>query len=230
MSSVDLLKLDCEGADLAIMHSLLAYCDKWPATFPRIVAFETNLLSSSGGVDEIVGGLCRRGYRVLRRGFDTILKRETNVPWVPCCKFYDGSCTNDNRCFFDHVRKADASSLSTHVCCYGEQCSHGHGGVKPKCIVCGDRVGLRQIHCKSCWRRRLWVRDDLQDEQSAYWNAGSGRFLNPGESKRKNEKYFQILPIGERGSFRQFGSGGSGLAVRLGGSVRAVRFGSRPPW
>lgn len=177
VGSVDLLKIDCEGADLEILRSVVAYCVKWPASFPRIISFETNQLVSSMDVNKMVRCLRRHGYRILSRGHDTTLKRERNVPVVHCCNFlYYGLCSNGKQCFFDHVSPARNKSSATKLaCCYGKQCSRGHGGVVPKCIVCSYTVHINQCFCHWCWEDRWRMRDATrkapENEQFAYWNA-----------------------------------------------------------
>ena len=178
IASVDLLKLDCEGADLDILRSVVAYCDKYSCTFPRIIAFETNRLTSTPDVDKVLDSLCERGYRILSRGNDTVLKRVSKESWIHCCDFLYGTCTRGDSCFFDHdytLPACGSPTVDTRMCCFGQQCSRGHGGTTPKCIVCGSIVKTNRCYCTRCWKYRMRMRYEINqrphDEQSAYWNA-----------------------------------------------------------
>ena len=62
----DVVQLDCEGKDCAILRSMLRhYDDDW--NLPRVIAFEANHLTPSAEVDATVKSLCDRGYSVKYR-------------------------------------------------------------------------------------------------------------------------------------------------------------------
>eukprot|EP00747_Dinoflagellata_sp_TGD_P170711 gnl/TRDRNA2_/TRDRNA2_202972_c0_seq1.p1 gnl/TRDRNA2_/TRDRNA2_202972_c0~~gnl/TRDRNA2_/TRDRNA2_202972_c0_seq1.p1 ORF type:complete len:346 (+),score=13.33 gnl/TRDRNA2_/TRDRNA2_202972_c0_seq1:117-1154(+) len=156
VSSIDILKTDCEGSDCDVLQGVIEYCDEWPQTFPRIICFETNELSDERTVQWTIEQLQQRGYRVLSQGRDTTLKRSSAVPLI-CCDFLDGSCMLGEACFFDHPRDEQPSSRSGHspACCYGPHCIRGHGGVVPTCCVCGTlTVHTRCCWCDTCWEKR----------------------------------------------------------------------------
>ena len=63
---VDVVQLDCEGKDCAILRGLLRhYGDDWD--LPRIIQFEANHLTPDAEVDATVKSLCDRGYEVRYR-------------------------------------------------------------------------------------------------------------------------------------------------------------------
>ena len=62
----DVVQLDCEGKDCAVLRSMLKhYDDDW--NLPRVIAFEANHLTPSAEVDATVKSLCDRGYSVRYR-------------------------------------------------------------------------------------------------------------------------------------------------------------------
>ena len=147
---IDVLKLDCEGADCEILSGLMDYCDKCPATFPRIIAFETNKLSCQETVKSTISLLEQRHYEVISQGDNTILKRRPqNWGMSPsvCCAFLRGQCLWGERCFFDHGSNQD----TPRECCFGSECVYGHGGVKPRCCKCRATTESRSCYCKGCW-------------------------------------------------------------------------------
>ena len=150
IGSIDVLKLDCEGADCEVLHGLMDYCDSWPETFPRIIAFETNDLSCEETVKRTISRLNSRGYEVLSKGRDTILKRRSPRVLV-CCAFLRGECPWGRSCFFDHQSSQDAA----RGCCLGWRCAHGHGGALSCCCRCDATPVFRSCYCEDCWRRKL---------------------------------------------------------------------------
>ena len=146
--SIDLLKLDCEGADCDILQGLIDYCDNWPEAFPRIISFETNGLTSNQVIGRVLSELKVRGYGVLYRGRDTVLKYR-HAEQVVCCDFLNGYCRNADACYFDHTNKPKAGR-----CCYGDQCTRRHGDVTPLCIVCKRSAQQNCCFCYACWQQR----------------------------------------------------------------------------
>ena len=70
--TADVVQLDCEGCDCAILRSMLRhYDDDW--NLPRVIAFEANHLTPSEEVDATVKSLCDRGYSVRFRGAMNIM-------------------------------------------------------------------------------------------------------------------------------------------------------------
>lgn len=72
LGSVDVVQLDCEGMDCAILRGLMAYCDVYPRAYPRVIQFEANYLTAAQEIDETVAALCARGYKVRTRGHANI--------------------------------------------------------------------------------------------------------------------------------------------------------------
>lgn len=174
IASIDILKIDCEGSDCDILRGLMDYCDKWPATYPRIISFETNHLSKKSDVQNTLSALRARNYSTIHEGQDTVLKRMHTS--VLCCDFLHGTCFNGRKCYFDHSRgPRDKDTL----CCYGDQCLRGHGGVIPSCIMCNRHSAGSCLYCKGCWATRCREtrsatqrRDGLpEDLQRAYWDG-----------------------------------------------------------
>ena len=124
--SIDVLKIDCEGADCDILHGMLTYCVAWPEALPRVICFETNKLTRITGINKMISALHAKDYVVVYRGHDTILKRKMLEP-VICLDFLCGLCKYEEAfCFFDHP----TGHLSNAVrCCYGDECVRSHGGV-----------------------------------------------------------------------------------------------------
>ena len=174
IASIDVLKIDCEGADCDILQGVIRYCDRWPATYPRIISFETNHLSKRGDVQSMLSALRARNYVTIHQGHDTVVKRMGTG--AICCDFLHGTCLNGKNCFFDHSWGARDKDV---VCCYGDQCLRGHGGAAPTCIICNRHSGNNRLFCESCWATR-W--DGLQrgaarrneptkNLQRAYWET-----------------------------------------------------------
>lgn len=68
VGSVDVLQLDCEGKDCAILRGLLAHCRTHPERQPRIIQFEVNYLTDEMEVEETIIALEAVGYKVKWRG------------------------------------------------------------------------------------------------------------------------------------------------------------------
>ena len=64
VTSVDVVQLDCEGKDAAIVRGLAKYCEKHPAAWPRVIQFEANQLTPELEVRHAVGLLKQNGYMV----------------------------------------------------------------------------------------------------------------------------------------------------------------------
>ena len=76
VASVDVVQIDCEGKDCAILRGLLAYCADRPQAFPRVIKFEFNHLSSHAEADEVLDKLRRHGYVVRSQtGNDVVVER-----------------------------------------------------------------------------------------------------------------------------------------------------------
>ena len=61
VTSVDLVQLDCEGKDAAIVRGLANYCEKHPAAWPRVIQFEANNLTPALEIHAVVGLLLENG-------------------------------------------------------------------------------------------------------------------------------------------------------------------------
>jgi len=72
VTSVNLLALDCEGHDCAILRGLLRGCREHPPWHPKLIMFETNGMSDEtfgpGTEQRMVRELEERGYAVLHGG------------------------------------------------------------------------------------------------------------------------------------------------------------------
>ena len=74
---VDVLQLDCEGRDCAILRGLMRYCRAHPWSFPRIIQFEANHLTPAFEVETTLANLARCGYRITYRSeFNVMVTRE----------------------------------------------------------------------------------------------------------------------------------------------------------
>lgn len=78
ITSINLLKIDTEGADCRILNQLWDYLDGKPSTqYPEKVIFETNLHTSEEEILKTVERSCGLGYTSQRLDMNTILtKRE----------------------------------------------------------------------------------------------------------------------------------------------------------
>ena len=68
VGSVDVLQLDCEGKDCAIIRGLLAHCRTHPKRRPRIIQFEVNYLTEQKEVQETIKALRTVGYKIKWQG------------------------------------------------------------------------------------------------------------------------------------------------------------------
>ena len=72
--NVKYLKIDTEGHDVIILRSLFFYIKNLPIIFcPNKILFETNEHIGIKEVDEIIELYCSIGYKLVSRGYDTIL-------------------------------------------------------------------------------------------------------------------------------------------------------------
>ena len=79
VASVDIVQLDCEGMDCAVLRGLLAHCDRNPASLPRVIQFEANYLTDLAEIDAILAALAARGYQVRMRGPSNIIVERSSV-------------------------------------------------------------------------------------------------------------------------------------------------------
>ena len=170
VQSVDILKVDCEGADCSILEGVLSYCDENPDCFPRILQFETNELTHQSTIEWTIEQLKQRGYQVCYRGRDTVMKRSIQ-PQRFCCDFLVGKCIySAEQCFFDHpisfgnavsTQEDEPGSLNltsnmlqSTVCCFGRHCVRGHGDAGPNslCLYCKRTISSGEdCWCDLCW-------------------------------------------------------------------------------
>lgn len=68
VGSVDVLQLDCEGKDCAIIRGLIAHCKTHPERQPRIIQFEVNYLTDEKEIEETIKALENVGYKLKWRG------------------------------------------------------------------------------------------------------------------------------------------------------------------
>ena len=73
VSSVDVVQLDCEGMDAAIVRGLAKHCERHAAAWPRVIQFEANHLTPNEEVIETVAMLKKNGYRVNYQSQSNIL-------------------------------------------------------------------------------------------------------------------------------------------------------------
>ncbi len=72
--NVKYLKIDTEGHDVIILKTLFFYIKFLPIIFyPNKILFETNEISNSKEVDEIIQLYCSIGYKLESRGYDSVL-------------------------------------------------------------------------------------------------------------------------------------------------------------
>mmetsp|Transcript_48561 Transcript_48561/g.113710 ORF Transcript_48561/g.113710 Transcript_48561/m.113710 type:complete len:347 (-) Transcript_48561:36-1076(-) len=68
VSSVDVVQLDCEGKDCAILRGLVAHCEHHPAAWPRVIHFEANGLTSGEEIESTLDTLQLKGnYEIVWR-------------------------------------------------------------------------------------------------------------------------------------------------------------------
>ena len=76
VSSVDVVQLDCEGMDAAIVRGLAKHCERNAAAWPRVIQFEANHLTPNEEVTGTVAMLKKNGYRVnYQSRFNILLER-----------------------------------------------------------------------------------------------------------------------------------------------------------
>jgi len=72
--NVKYLKIDTEGHDVTILRSLFFYIKNLPIAFyPNRILFESNEHSDPKEVDQIIQLYCSIGYKLEKRGYDSVL-------------------------------------------------------------------------------------------------------------------------------------------------------------
>jgi hypothetical protein len=75
VTELDLLKLDTEGQDCAILFHLATWLSNQPATArPKKIIFESNQLTDPDQVKAVINQYVMLGYRLLSSGEDTVLE------------------------------------------------------------------------------------------------------------------------------------------------------------
>lgn len=64
VGSVDVVQLDCEGRDCAIIRGIVSHCRWNPDAWPRIIVFEANYLTPQDEIEETLDTLQRHGYKL----------------------------------------------------------------------------------------------------------------------------------------------------------------------
>lgn len=78
VKKVKYLKIDTEGHDTVILDSLFNYLRYLPnAFYPDKIFFESNEHSNSVDVDDIINKYISIGYKLVHRGYDTIIELDT---------------------------------------------------------------------------------------------------------------------------------------------------------
>ncbi len=75
IGQVKFLKIDTEGHDCVILNSYLDFCHDKPHLLANTIIFESNILSNSKDVDDIIDRFKDFGYRVLLKAHDTMVTR-----------------------------------------------------------------------------------------------------------------------------------------------------------
>ena len=75
VKKINFLKIDTEGHDPIILQSMINYCDSNPSVYPRTIKFETCGISNSLKEQDVIQKLKKRGYKVVSKGDDTVLKK-----------------------------------------------------------------------------------------------------------------------------------------------------------
>ena len=70
---VDVVQLDCEGKDCAILRGMLKYCDRKPLALPRILQFEANHLTPEEEILDTLQSLAQRGFTLRYRTTNNIM-------------------------------------------------------------------------------------------------------------------------------------------------------------
>lgn len=73
VGTVDVVQIDCEGKDCAIIRGMLAHCDKDPAGLPRLLRFEANHLTSQAETVATCQALRARGYELRWCGMNDVV-------------------------------------------------------------------------------------------------------------------------------------------------------------
>lgn len=71
--AVDVVQLDCEGKDCAVIRGMLRYCTSNPRALPRVIHFEANHLTSQEEIESTLLSLAKYGYQVVYRTQNNIL-------------------------------------------------------------------------------------------------------------------------------------------------------------
>jgi len=71
--SVDVVQLDCEGRDCAILRGMLRHCEKNSLWLPRVIQFEANHLTPRAEVESTVQSLISSGFHVSHRTQNNIM-------------------------------------------------------------------------------------------------------------------------------------------------------------
>ena len=79
VGTVDVVQLDCEGMDRAILKGLIAHCENNPDAFPRLIQFEANHLTDLAEVTATIAALCAQGYCVRSRSAENIFVERTRI-------------------------------------------------------------------------------------------------------------------------------------------------------
>jgi len=75
--NVKYLKIDTEGHDCIILKSLFGYIKSLPTIFyPNKILFESNENSNQIDVDKVVRSYISIGYKLIRRGYNTLIEYE----------------------------------------------------------------------------------------------------------------------------------------------------------
>ena len=67
VGSVDVVQLDCEGKDCAIIRGLLTHCVQNPDAWPRAIFFEANHLTPQREIEDTIQALQKHGHTVRLR-------------------------------------------------------------------------------------------------------------------------------------------------------------------
>ena len=79
VASVDVVQLDCEGMDCAVLRGLLTHSERDPASLPRLIQFEAKAeLTDSAEIDATLAALVARGYNIWMRGPSNVIVERTS--------------------------------------------------------------------------------------------------------------------------------------------------------
>ena len=74
VASVDIVQLDCEGMDCAVLRGLLTHCENNPASLPRLIQFEAKAeLTAPDEIHATLAALVARGYSIWMRGPSNVI-------------------------------------------------------------------------------------------------------------------------------------------------------------